>query len=129
MQNAFQAPIMKQSIVEIKKLNDQKHPSLFESMSILPKLEKRSYHRAVKRAAQHGITTYRGRQHTLRTLGANRQAQDEHSQRPTPSQLHHCSKPNASQRCRIVTWNSPFYVRTTRPTVGNYRDLKAPTGY
>ena len=72
----------------------------------LTRTGERSFHRAVRRAAKLGTTTYRGRQHTLATLGAA----------PTTSEVPPCNSshpqprclpsPSTDERCRIVTWNA-----------------------
>ena len=56
-------------------------PGSFREYEHLTRTGKRSYHRAVLRAARHGTTNYRGRQHTLRTLGAGQHTMAEDSTR------------------------------------------------
>ena len=87
----------------------------------LTRTGKRSFHRAVKRAKLHGTTTYRGRQHTLQTLGCPEvthnltSADTVHHNHPqhSPSPPETCSPtytPSVNTtppgRWRVVCWNA-----------------------
>ena len=81
-------------------------PYSFQKYEHLTRTGKRSYHRAVRRATLQGSTTYRGRHHTVRTLGATPTALNAsvHStSHTTPRQPH---RPPTANRCRIVSWNT-----------------------
>ena len=81
-------------------------PGSFREYEHLTRTGKRSYHRAVLRAAKHGTTTYRGRQHTLRTLGTGQHTIAKDSARSPISLTCRGPVPVSEQRCRVVTWNS-----------------------
>ena len=86
----------------------------------LTRTGKRSFHRAVKRAKLHGTTIYRGRQHTLQTLGCPEAIHDltsdtVHNNNPqhSPSPPETYSPTDAPpvnttppRRWRVVCWNA-----------------------
>ena len=99
-------------------LNQQVEPIPQTVYAKLTRTGKRSFHRAVKRAKLHGTTIYRGRQHTLQTLGCP-EAIHDHTSDTVHNPQHSPSHPETfcptdsppvnttpPRRWRVVCWNA-----------------------
>ena len=88
------------------------HQTVYAQLS---KTGKRSFHRAINRARQHGSTRYKGQRHTLQSLGctagpkpsatgstADEPPANSTQLRPAPRS---CTPPS-SDRWRVVSWNA-----------------------
>ena len=116
--SAARSSISPQSIAKHRGADDFRqqakpiHQTVYAQLS---KTGKRSFHRAINRARQHGSTRYKGQRHTLQSLGcttgpkpsATGNTADEPSApstqlRPTPRSR----TPPSSDRWRVVSWNA-----------------------